>query len=144
MNGASIAVRSPLRVSPRDEKAPYRSLLSIAADVPTAWAAVPIERPWAIGLFIRLSLTILKPAIPPNIPVQTTTAAVSEGIPPTADEISMAIGVVTALGASDIIISWEAPKSFANTTTDTIPATHPASSEISNGSNCFRIVVSCL
>ena len=105
MNGESIAVNKPFRVSPSEENAPYRSLLSIAADVPTAWAAVPIDNPWAIGLFILLIFTILNPAIPPKIPVQTTTAAVSDGIPPTVDEISIAMGVVTALGAKDIILS---------------------------------------
>ena len=116
----------------------------MAADVPTAWAAVPIDSPPAIGLLIRLSFTILNPAIPPNRPVHTTTAAVSGGMPPTAEEISIAIGVVTALGASDIMTSCDAPNSLANSTTDTIPATHPASSDIISGNSCFLIVDSCL
>ena len=30
--------------------APYLLLMSMAVEVPTAWAAVPIESPWAIGL----------------------------------------------------------------------------------------------
>ncbi len=54
----------------------------MATDVPTAWAAVPIESPWAMGLLTRDSFIILKPVMPPNMPVHTTTAAVSAGMPP--------------------------------------------------------------
>ena len=114
----------------------------MAAEVPTACAAVPIERPVAIGLFMWLSLTSWKPVMPPKMPVHTTTAAVRAGIPPTDCAISIAMGVVTALGASDRITSWVAPSNWATSTTETIPATHPASSAISSGSICFRIVSS--
>ncbi len=90
-----------------------------------------------------LIFTMRKPAMPPKIPVQTTTAAVSDGIPPIAAEISIAIGVVTALGASEMITSFVAPSSSAIRTTDTIPTTQPASSASSSGSICLRIFSSC-
>lgn len=47
--GARRAVKRPLSVRPMDEKAPYRSLRSMATEVPTACAAVPIDKPPAIG-----------------------------------------------------------------------------------------------
>ena len=54
----------------------------MAVEVPTAWAAAPKERPCAIGLPMWVSFMVLKPSIPPSKPTQTTTAAVSEGMPP--------------------------------------------------------------
>ena len=47
--GARRAVKRPFSVSPIDENAPKRSLRSIAAEVPTACAAVPIDKPPAMG-----------------------------------------------------------------------------------------------
>ena len=96
-----MAVSSPLIVSPKEENAPQRSPRSMAAAVPTAWLAVPMERDPAMGLFILDNLAILNPTILPKIPVQTTTAAVSGAIPPRVDAISNAIGVVTDFGANE-------------------------------------------
>ena len=48
-----------------------------------------------------VSFMVLKPSIPPSKPTQTTTAAVSEGMPPSDLVTSMAIGVVTDLGARE-------------------------------------------
>ena len=48
--GVSKAVNIPFSVNPRLAYAPYLLLMSMAVEVPTAWAAVPIESPWAIGL----------------------------------------------------------------------------------------------
>ena len=75
--------------------------MSMAVEVPTAWAAAPKERPCAIGLPMWVSFMVLKPSIPPSKPTQTTTAAVSEGMPPSDLVTSMAIGVVTDLGARE-------------------------------------------
>lgn len=70
---------------------------------------VPIERPCAIGLPTCMIFIVLKPQIAPSKPTATTTAAVSDGIPPIALVTSMAIGVVTDFGASERITSCEAP-----------------------------------
>ena len=47
--GVSNAVNIPFSVNPGCIR-PYLLLMSMAVEVPTAWAAVPIESPWAIGL----------------------------------------------------------------------------------------------
>ena len=47
----------------------------------------------------------LNPTMPPKMPTLTTTAAVNEGMPPSVEVTSIAIGVVTDLAASDITIS---------------------------------------
>jgi hypothetical protein len=72
-----------------------------------------------------------------------TTAAVSEGIPPTAFDTSMAIGVVTDFGANDIITSGEAPINLAIIVTETSPTTQPANCEIRIGISCFFIMRNC-
>ena len=130
----------PLRVNPKLAYAPYLLLISIAVEVPTAWAAVPMERPWAIGLPTCISFIVLNPRIAPSNPTQTTTAAVSEGMPPNVLVTSMAIGVVTDLGANDRITSWDAPINLAINTTETTPIKQPASCDSKIGSNCFLIV----
>ena len=65
-------------------------------------------------------------------------------MPPIDFAISIAMGVVTAFGASDMTTSRVAPKNSARITTETMPATHPASSDKSSGSNCFLMAFSCL
>lgn len=94
-------------------------LRSKAAAVPTAWEAVPIDSPPAIGLLMRFMRTMENPAILPKIPVQTTTAAVNAGMPPMVCETSMAIGVVTAFGARERTTSGVACNRRATKTTDT-------------------------
>ena len=42
--------------------------LSMAVEVPTAWAAAPKERPCAIGRPMGVSVMVLKPSIPPSKP----------------------------------------------------------------------------
>ena len=84
MVGVSRAVKMPLRVMPKLAKAPYLLLMPIAVDAPTACEAVPIDRPLAMGLLTWPMAKALNPRIAPSIPVITTTAAVSEGIPPRA------------------------------------------------------------
>ena len=79
----------------------------------------------------------------PNSPTTITTAAVKEGIPPTADETSIAIGVVTDLGASDIMTSGVAPSNFATTVTEISPTTQPANCDNMIGSSCFFIIRNC-
>lgn len=127
MVGVNNAVNIPFSVSPRLAYAPYLLLISIAVEVPTAWAAVPMERPCAIGLPTCMIFMVLKPQIAPNRPTATTTAAVSDGIPPMALVTSIAIGVVTDFGASDRITSCEAPINFAISTTEITPTMQPAS-----------------
>ena len=56
--GVKRAVKMPFNVSPRLAYAPCLLLISIAVDVPTACAAVPIESPCAIGLPIFKSANI--------------------------------------------------------------------------------------
>ena len=50
-----------------------------------------LEDPCAMGLPIWVSFIVLKPSIPPNRPTQTTTAAVSAGMPPIDFVTSMAV-----------------------------------------------------
>ena len=97
----------------------------MAAEVPSAREAAPIERPKAMGLFTCPTESVLNPMMAPISPVITTMAAVSEGIPPSTCVTSMAIGVVTDLLASDINTASDAPKTLAMTTTLTIPAMQP-------------------
>ena len=83
---------------------------------------------------------VLKPQIAPSKPTATTTAAVSDGIPPIALVTSMAIGVVTDFGASERITSCEAPMSLAISTTEITPTIHPASWDRRIGKSCFFII----
>ena len=48
--GVKMAVKIPFSVSARLANAPYFRLTSMAAEVPTAWAAAPSESPCAMGL----------------------------------------------------------------------------------------------
>ena len=140
MEGVSKAVNIPFKVNPKLAKAPYFPLISIAVEVPTAWAAVPIDNPCAIGLPIFNNWSILNPQIAPNNPTKITTAAVKAGIPPIVFVTSIAIGVVTDFGAKDNMISWLAPIALAISTTETTPTKHPASCERTIGNICFFIV----
>ena len=116
MVGVSRAVKMPLRVIPNDAKAPYLLLIPIAVDAPTACEAVPMDSPLAMGLLTWPKAKALKPSMAPKMPVITTTAAVSEGMPPRAWVTSMAMGVVTDLLAIEMITTLDAPKSWATTT----------------------------
>ena len=68
MVGVNNAVNIPFSVSPKLAKAPYFRLTSIAVEVPTAWAAVPSDNPWAIGLPMWVSRMVLNPSMPPSRP----------------------------------------------------------------------------
>ena len=74
-------------------------LTSIDVAVPRACAAVPIDSPCAFALRTRAKPIVLYPHTAHSKPTLTTTAAVSEGMPPTAFVTSMAIGVVTDFDA---------------------------------------------
>ena len=139
MVGVNKAVNSPFNVRPRLAKAPYLRPRSMAVDVPTAWLAVPMDNPWAMGLSTCPQLRTLNPSTAPNRPTHTTTAAVSEGIPPTLLVTSIAMGVVTDLAASEVMIVGLAPSHLAVMTTETIPTRQPVSWEIRMGSSCFFI-----
>ena len=115
----------------------------MALEVPTACDAVPILILCAIGLLTLPTCSILNPKIAPNKPTITTMAAVSDGIPCKDSDTSIAIGVVTDLGASDMITAFEAPSHLAVSTTETIPTKQPANCEISTGISCRRILLSC-
>ena len=71
--GVSNAVNIPFSVNPRLAYAPYLLLMSMAVEVPTAWAAVPIESPWAIGLPTCMIFIVLNPQMAPSKPTATTT-----------------------------------------------------------------------
>ena len=82
--------------------------------------------------------------IPPKMPTLTTTAAVSDGMPPNDPVTSIAIGVVTDLAAKDITISCDAPHKSATITTEMMPDMHPPRADKVIGSNCFLTVDNCL
>ena len=82
--------------------------------------------------------------MPPKMPTLTTTAAVSDGMPPSELVTSMAIGVVTDFAASDITTSCDAPQTSATHTTEMMPEMQPPSADSVMGSSCFLTVDSCL
>ena len=119
-------------------------LTSIDVAVPRACAAVPIDSPCAFALRTRAKPIVLYPHTAHSKPTLTTTAAVSEGMPPTAFVTSMAIGVVTDFDANDKITSFEAPIFCATYTTEMMPTTQPASSLSMMGTRSFFIFSSCM
>ena len=66
------------------------------------------------------------------------------GMPPMLRDTSMAMGVVTDLGASDMATSWLAPHIRATITTETMPDMQPTSDDTTSGTICFLIVESGL
>ena len=70
-------------------------------------------------------------------------AAVSDGMPPSACDTSMAIGVVTDLLASDATTASEAPSNRAVTTTLTMPTMQPIICEARIGTISFLICDNC-
>ena len=108
-----MAVRMPLSDNPKPAYAPYRGLISIARDVPTACDAVPMLRlsPMVLLAFVRRKT--LNPKMAPKMPVHTTDDTVSAGIPPVNSDTCIAIGVVTDLGASESTTSSVAPSHLA-------------------------------
>lgn len=96
-----MAVKMPFTISPMLDMAPNDGLISMEREVPTAWAAVPIDKPCAAGFFTRVHFMMLYPKMAPKIPTTITTEAVNGGMPWMVFETSMAIGVVTDLGASE-------------------------------------------
>ena len=143
MVGVSKAVKMPLRVIPKLAKAPYLLLIPMAVEAPTACEAVPIDKPRAIGLLTCPMAKVLNPSIAPSIPVITTTAAVSEGIPPRACVTSMAMGVVTDLDAIEMITTSDALNNLAINTTLTIPTKQPTNCESTMGSHSFLMASNC-
>lgn len=133
-----MAVKIPLSVSPREAYAPCSIPCSMAAEVPTAWDAVPREMPCEDGMPMWPYFKIRKPVMAPKMPTKTTIVAVSDGMPPMLWVTSMAIGVVTDLAARDRTTSLEAPKYWASMTTDTIPTMQPTNCDMNIG------IISCL
>ena len=115
----------------------------MAREVPTACDAVPILRLWAMELRTCPTSSILNPNTAPNSPTNTTIAAVSEGMPCNDADTSIAIGVVTDLGANEIITASDAPIHFAVNTTETMPTKHPVNWETNNGTNWRRMLFNC-
>ena len=70
-------------------------------------------------------------------------AAVREGIPFNDSVTAIAIGVVTDLGAREIITSSEAPIHLAVNTTETMPTKQPTNWETNTGISCRRMLLSC-
>lgn len=86
---------SPMEAPPI---ASCKAFLPAQTLVPSPWLEAPMERPMAMLFLIFKASKILWLKVAPSMPVKITQAAVSAGIPPIAEEISMAIGVVTDLG----------------------------------------------
>lgn len=101
MEGVSKAVKIPLTIKPILDMAPKDGLISMDLEVPTACAAVPIDKLCAMGLLTLVCFMISYPKTAPNMPTTITTEAVKGGIPPMVLDTSMAMGVVTDLGASE-------------------------------------------
>ena len=75
MYGVRIAVKMPFTISPMLDIAPNDGLISIDREVPTAWAAVPIDRPCATGFFTRVHFMMVYPKMAPKMPTTITTEA---------------------------------------------------------------------
>ena len=70
---------------------------------------------------MRIALSSERAITAPMMPVLITSTAVSEGSPPIFSAMPMAIGVVTDLGASDIVVTRVAPSAQAMAIADTAP-----------------------
>ena len=88
----------PVRISASVDMVPWVSFVSIAFEVPTAWADVPSASPIAISSSSLNVLTRMGDIAAPIIPVRITMHTVIIGIPLRLIEMSWAIAVVTDLG----------------------------------------------
>ncbi|ETJ41972.1 hypothetical protein Q604_UNBC04073G0001, partial [human gut metagenome] len=73
--------------------------------VPRACEAVPIARPRAALVRIRIALSNVWPNTAPRMPTKITQTALIAGIPPILPPTAIAIGVVTDFGRIDAAIS---------------------------------------
>lgn len=93
-----MTVKIPVKIRARLAMVPWMSLVSIALDVPTAWADVPRARPIEISLSSLNTFTRIGDRADPKIPVTITTQIVIIGMPPMFADTSCAIAVVTDFG----------------------------------------------
>ena len=108
-------------------------------DVPTAWAAAPLESPCAIGLLMPTNLRNGNPMTAPRIPVRMTMMAVNEGMPPVIWATSIANGVVADFGAREMATSRVAPRYFAIRNAETAPTAQAVNWLARIGTVCLRI-----
>ena len=91
-----------------------------------AWADVPQASPWATGSSILNSLKSADAVQAPKIPVNTTQATVTEGIPPISSESPMAMAVVMDFGKMDAVNAPSKEITKATATMITMQDTQPA------------------
>ena len=80
--------------------------------VPRPWLEAPMARPIARSFLMPSSDIILWLNVAPIIPVKITAAVVRAGMPPSVLETSIAIGVVTDFGISEISTCSLAPNAL--------------------------------
>ena len=108
--------------------------------VPCPWAVTPIASPLATGSVILHNERKAAPIIVPSVPVKTTNATAIAGSPPVIIAISIAIGAVTDLGASDVTRRVSRPLHLANNTAVVRVDTEPLIIPAIIGNNAFRSI----
>lgn len=103
MIGQKILVKIALNVMHIELIAPSTLPISKALAVPIPCDDVPNPIPFEIGCFTLNRFMTYCPNIAPEIPAAMTYTAVSVGVPPLSSLMSIAIGVVTDLGAKERI-----------------------------------------
>lgn len=111
-SGARIEVLMPVSAIATPPMASCTGLTLAQALVPRPWLEAPMARPIARSFLIPKSDITLWLKVAPSIPVKITAAVVSAGMPPRVLETSMAIGVVTDFGISEMSTCSLAPSAL--------------------------------
>ena len=110
--------------------APSTSPRVMAFEVPTAWLEVPIATPATTGSRTRKSYSMAGAHTAPKMPVKTTAATVTAGIPPMLGEMANANGVETDFTKRESVKTRSRPnhllKKYADPTETKEPTTVPA------------------
>ena len=118
--------------------APSTSPICRALLVPTAWAAVPMPMPRAMGWVMWQTLQTVSAISAPRMPVKITIAPVRAAMPPSSWLTSMLMAVVTLLGSSVMYWLWSSFSSRASTRTLPRLASVPARIPMTMASTFLR------
>ena len=108
--------------------APSTSPICSALLVPTAWAAVPMPTPLAMGSVMWNNLHTVSASSAPTMPVTMTMAPVRAAMPPSSAATSMLMAVVTDFGSRVAYCSWV--RSIASASAKALPRLTSVPTEI--------------